>query len=37
MLWRLSPEQFDRLSLGAAALLTVLFAAIALELAFAVL
>jgi hypothetical protein len=36
MLWKLSPERFDRLVLGAAALLTVLFAGVALGLAFLV-
>jgi hypothetical protein len=34
MLWKLTPDQFDRFILGAAAILTVLFAITALALAF---
>jgi hypothetical protein len=34
MLWKLTPEQFERYILGAAAIVTVLFAAVAVALAF---
>lgn len=34
MLWKLTPEQFDRFIPGAAAILTVLFAVVVLALAF---
>jgi hypothetical protein len=33
MLWKLTPDQFDRFILGAAAILTVLFAVVAFALA----
>jgi hypothetical protein len=33
MLWKLTPEQFDRFLLGVAAILTVLFAVVAFALA----